>query len=398
MSLDDFSKNYLRMALAIDQHFPGFVDAYYGPEEIKAEVEAQGQQAPQALLDELAELATAVPTDDPHRQTYLEAHLRAMDCVLQMVNGETFDYLDEVNRIYDIAPQKIDEETFLAAHKELDTLLPGSGNINERIAERRKRYELETAQILPLLELARNETQKRTAVYLEQQDLPSLPSGEDVELKLASDQPWGAYNWYLGNGRSLIEFNTDLPTSVLSLLDTFAHEGYPGHHTEAALKEMTLYQQKGYGEQSAMLLHSPAAVISEGIATTALEIIFPDDTHYGWIVDVLLPEAKIHVGETAVDLKRIANATKQLYYASGNAAILYHTGQLNREQTIDYLQTYTLAPRDRAEKSFQFITAPLSRNYIFTYTIGYDLIAASQEREDLFGRLLIEQMLPSQFG
>jgi hypothetical protein len=203
----------------------------------------------------------------------------------------------------------------------------------------------------------------------------------------------------LGNGRSLIEFNTDIPVSALGLLGTFAHEGYPGHHTEALLKERLLYHEKGYAEQAVALLNSPAAVISEAIATTASEIIFPNGSEYEWTVDVILPAAGIDTGETAVQMRRIAQAANTLRYITGNAAIQYHTGQLTKEQTIDYIKTYALAPPERAEKSFSFLSHPLYGSYLFTYTEGYDLITQATNNGDklpLFRRLLTEQILPSQ--
>ncbi|MEJ2750143.1 MAG: hypothetical protein P8183_19890, partial [Anaerolineae bacterium] len=303
------------------------------------------------------------------------------------------DYLDEVGRLYDISPQKVDEAAFITAHNELDTLLPGSGSIAERIRARRKLYELDKKQILPLLELARAAARQRTAAMFD------LTGDNGFEVKLAENQPWGAYNWYLGHGRSLIEFNTDVPVSALGLISTFAHEGYPGHHTEAMLKERLLYRKKGYAEQAAALLNSPDAVISEAIAMTAVEIIFPNGSHHDWTVETILPAAGIDTGETAVQLRRIAQAANILRYVSGNAAIQYHTGQLTKEQTIDYIQTYALSTPERAQKSFDFLSHPLYGSYLFTYTEGYDLIVQAANGDDklpLFRRLLTEQILPSQ--
>jgi hypothetical protein len=85
----------------------------------------------------------------------------------------------------------------------------------------------------------------------------------------------------------------------------------------------------------------------------------------------------------------------------GNAAILYHTGQLNREQIVDYYQTYALVNRARAEKSFDFISDPLFRAYTFTYTMGYDLIAEAAnggDKKPIFLRLLTDGVLPSEIG
>ena len=94
------------------------------------------------------------------------------------------------------------------------------------------------------------------------------------ELQLVADQPWNAYNWYLGGYKSLIEFNTDLPSRVVNVIDVMAHEGYPGHHTEHSLKELYLFRNKGYIEHSILLVRAPESVISEGIANAGEEIIF----------------------------------------------------------------------------------------------------------------------------
>ncbi len=393
MTLDAFSRDYLRLTLEIDKRIDGYVDAYYGPDELKAEVQAAPKREPAALLADVADLQARIPTADPSRHAYLTATLRALDCSVRMLNGEEFDYLDEVNRLFDISPAPMDESRFWAAHNELDTLLPGSGSIAERLNARRNRYAVANEQVVSLLELARDEARRRT------KKLFDLPEDEEVAVQLTSDQPWAAYNWYLGNGRSLIEFNTGTPISALGLLSAFAHEGYPGHHTEAILKEQILYQQKGYGEQAAMLLQCPGGVIAEGIAVTAVEITFPNGSQYEWTQEVLLPAAGIQTGETAEQMRRLAKAANVLRYVSGNAAILYHTGQQNREQILEYYQTYALSTPQRAAQSFSFISHPLYRAYVFTYTQGYDLVqqaAKPNNKTKLFKRLLTEQILPSQ--
>ncbi len=393
MKLDDFGRAYLRLTLEIEKHIDGYIDAYLGPPGLKEQVKDSEKKPAAALLDDLAQLQTTLPTEDPARHAYLVAQLRAIETTLDMLNGQTYDYLDEVCRIYDIQPKLTDEATFTTAHNELDALLPGSGSLAERLEADRKRFEIATERALPLLEMTLEEARGRTRHFVE------LVEHEAIELRLASDQPWGAYNWYLGNGRSLVEFNTDLPTSALGLLNTMAHEGYPGHHTEAQLKEKRLLKDKGYAEFASFLLHSPAAVIAEGIATTALEIIFPGDTAYEYIARMVLPAAGIH-DVAAAELSRKSAAGKALGRVSNNAAILYHTGQLNEAQTIDYIRTYALAGEKRARQSFRFMTNPLFRSYGFTYTQGYQLIeeASQGDKTPLFKRLLVEPMLPSQLA
>ncbi|MEZ4646242.1 MAG: hypothetical protein R3E31_26555 [Chloroflexota bacterium] len=395
MKLDTFGRSYLTLTLEIEKHIEGYIDAYTGPDDLKAAVAATPKREPAALLDDLAWLQAHIPGDDAARAAYLTAVLRALECTLHLLRGDEVPYLDEVQRIFDISPTLVDESQFTAAHHELDTLLPGAGSIAERLEVRRQRYLLPPEKVLPLLELAREEARRRTLALFD------LPNDNGVEITLTNGQPWSAYNWFKGNGRSHIEFNTDIPISALSLIGTFAHEGYPGHHSEHLLKEQKFVHELGYGEMAAALLHSPAAVIAEGIATTAAEIIFPEGSHHQWTLAVLLPAAGIVTEETAVHMQRLAQASEQLRYVGGNAAILYHTGQLNREQAIDYLVTYALSSPERAAKSFSFFTHPLFRSYIFTYTQGYDLIAQAAAAADgdkwpVFRRMLTEQIRPLQ--
>lgn len=390
--LDDFSRDYLRLVLEINKHIDGYVDAYYGPPELRTKVEEDEKRHPMDLLERHVRLRDLMPLGDPQR-AYLPGYLRAIETTLRSLNGEPIHYLDEVNRLYDIQPQRVDESAFTDAHAELDTLLPGSGAIADRLEAWRKTYEVPLDRLLDVLEITRAEVRRRTA------GLVQLVDGESIEFRLTHDQPWSAYNWYRGNARSLIEFNTDIPVLALELANLFAHEGYPGHHTEHQLKEQRLYYERGYGETAAALLHSPSAVIAEGIATTAVEIIFPHGSHHDWTVEVLLPAAGLPPAD-AEALRRIAQARDVLRWVSPNVAILFHTGEINDAQAIEYYQAYGLVTEKRARQSFNFITNPLFRAYIFTYTEGYVLIeqAAAQhggDKQPVFNRLLVEAVLPS---
>jgi hypothetical protein len=393
--LDSFGRDYLRLVLEINKHIDGYIDAYYGPEEIKVEVEADPEKPPSALLANLHALQTQIPSGDPARQDFLSATFRSIATTLRMLDGETVEYLDEVELLYDIKPSLVDETEFEVAHRALDLLLPGSTgqNLGSRLASWRKQFEISADALLPLLDIVRLETRRRTRTMFD------LPEDESVELRLTRNQPWGAYNWYLGNYRSLIEFNTDMPIQIQGLLGTFTHEAYPGHHTEHLLKEKVLFRERLYAERSAVLLQSPAAVISEGIATMAQEVIFPDDTAYDWIAEHLLPAAGLDMDESLIrQIREVNEVHKPLRHVTGNAAILFHTGQLSEEQTIDYIRTYGIVTPKRAEKSFSFLSHPLFRSYIFTYTAGYDLITGTPEPVMTFRRLLTGQVLPSQFA
>jgi len=392
---DLFGPAFLRLTLEIEKHIPGYVDAYVGPADLKAQVESTPPKEPAELFADWTSLQEHLPTDNAARATYAAGIMTAVGGTLRILNGETLPYLEEVALLYDIHPRPVDEDQFTAAQQELDTLLPGRGTLAERNQARRQRLETPKEKLFPLMEMALAETRRRTATMVD------LVPGESVELRLTSDQPWTAYNWYQGNAHSLVEFNTDIPIPIISILGTMAHEAYPGHHTEAMLKEQRLIKQSSYLEFCSALLHSPSAVIAEGIATTALEIIFPDDSAYDWIAVEMLAEAGMTEMEDAQTMRRIAKVQRKLRYVTGNAAIYYHTGRFNRDQVLDYMITYGLSSPERAEKGFSFISNPLFRAYIFTYTTGYDLItraAGNDSKQNLFLNLLTKPLLPSQLA
>ena len=72
-----------------------------------------------------------------------------------------------------------------------------------------------------------------------------LPEGERSTLEPVSDEPWWAFNYYLGDLHSRVVLNTDVPTTGLDLIHLVTHEVYPGHHTEHALKEQHLVGGRG---------------------------------------------------------------------------------------------------------------------------------------------------------
>jgi hypothetical protein len=389
---DPFHDAYLRLTLEIDKLVEGYVDAYIGPPELKAEVADQPPKSADALLDDLARVREMAPSGDPERAAYLGAIFRGMDCLLRMQRGEEFDYPDEVARLFDIRTEWTDESVFQQIHRALDAVLPPGGGLAERLRAFRETYEVtDGGRVLELLELAREVTRRRT------REIIDLVEGEEIEIALTQGQPWSAYNWYLGNARSLIEVNTDIPVSVLDMVNTIAHEAYPGHHTEAQLKERHLYHERGYPEAASALLLSPAAVIAEGIAETAQEIILPEREAVDWTVDVLLPVGGLPPAVPA-DLYVVDQARQLSRRVRCNTALLYHGGQIDEEGAVDYYRTYALATEKRARQAVSMIAHPLYRAYVFTYAAGYDLIAgaAGEGRKlPVFKRLLLNEVLPS---
>ena len=392
--MDPWGEAYLRLAFRLEKHVPGYIDAYFGPAEIREAVQQEAARPPAVLVQEVADLRA-----DLSRQGYeggrvacLEKLLLALETMARKAAGETFGYREEVQRCFDISPEWVDEGTFQAAHAELEEVLPGGGTLRERMKAYRDRWIVAEDRVLPLVQTVLAEVQRRT------RELLALPEGEGVEVTLVRDQPWGAYNWYLGSYRSRIELNTDLPTRALHLLELFAHEAYPGHHTESSVKEHLFYREKGYAEACIFPLNTPASVMAEGIGNAGVRVIFGDAERIEWKNQVLYPQAGLEP-QSVEQAVRMERASEKLRFVGANAALALHEKGWPAERVVEYREHYALDTHEEAEHSLQFLRSPLFRAYIFCYSAGEVLIEAAMERvEDgraLFRRLLREAWTPS---
>ena len=225
-----------------------------------------------------------------------------------------------------------------------------------------------------------------------------LPEDESVEIRFVADKPWGAYNWYLGNGRSLVEINSDSPFQANGIVGLMAHEAYPGHHTEHAIKELGMYKGLGWPEASVLLINAPECVVSEGIATTADEVTFAEGEVERWQRSELYPRAGVHDDLSSDEVDQLSKAQRALYGVQDNAALMLHVDGRPVEEVIAYLLRYSGRTRQEAERSIRFLTEPLSRSYTFTYSAGHALLETifrNHDRVDVFRRLLSEPLTPA---
>lgn len=384
-ALDTVARSYLVAGLAVGEIVDGFVDSFHGPETLR---ETARSTRPEAALQEL--LASIETLDPSPRRTWFEAQYRALQATLDIAGGRLTNYREQVRSCFDIEAEWQPDDRFVAAHETLESLLPGEGTIGERQVAWRQQFELETDRILsvagPILDDLRDRTRQ----------IVSLPDGESFDLVLVQNQPWSGYNWYLGDSRSRIEINTDLPVRLNALPDLLAHEGYPGHHTEHSVREVLQYRERGEGEFAIALLTTPQAVISEGIATNALEAVVPEDELPGWLRDTVYSPAGMDV-DIERDLE-IARASRVLSGAMGNAALLVHDRGESVDTAVEYLVRYGLRSEKEARQSMEFVMHPLFRTYVYTYSVGYELVhnalQSQPDRKAAFRDLLTRHWTP----
>lgn len=390
----DWGERFVRLTLAMDEHIPGYVDAYFGPEEWKTKAKQAGKLSLTELTDQVDQLATEISQTDnlsPQREDFLARHVIAMQMSLRLLCGEKVSLADEVEAIYDVRPTWKDESNFEEAHKLLDEVLPSGGSLKERTLEWERSIEISVERVKELLPLI----VKRLRTITNQKF--NLPDGDSFTIEFVSNQPWSAYNWYLGYFRSRIDINTDLPLRIDFLPALMAHEGYPGHHTDLTIKERLLVQSLKYYEFTVNLVNAPSALMAEGIATTALKTVMSDDELEEWFREELLPAS----GLSHIDPKRIlaiSKAGRKLNGIAGNAAFMLHDQNKSEAEISQYLQRYALSSEKEARQTINFISNPLYRSYIFTYHVGHDLfeeLFQHGDRDLYFRRMIEEPVTPS---
>jgi len=381
-------ERYVRLCLQVGEHLEDFVDAYIGPEDLRAEALSDGPAQPQGLRDEalalLQELPEAGLEDDRHR--WFTGQLRGIECVTARLSGENISWSDEVECCFGVRPIHVDEDVFRASHERLDDALPGSGDLNARYNG------WLDASVVPREMLPRAIAVLSAELRRRAGEIVPLSPGESVDYETIEDEPWQAFNLYRGELNSLVQVNVDLPFSIVDLLDLVAHEAYPGHHTERSCKEKSLYRDSERLEMCVMIVGGPEAVIAEGIATNALEMAVGDEG-FAPLLE-LTRELGFEVDAQVAEVVHLEGW--RLFAASTNAARMLHEEGMDPKEAEDYLQQWALHTPERATKAVSFLMDPGSRAYVTAYTDGYRLCNGFIRRDpDGLKRLLTEQVTVS---
>jgi hypothetical protein len=372
------AESYLRLGLRLGRHTDGLVDSYYGPAELKAQVDAEELTPPAQLVEDAAALRDSL--DDG----YLRDLVHGCWTYSRVLAGEELSYSDEVEGSYGVRPQRTPEAVFEHVHAELDNLLPGAGSLAERRRAWRDRHLCPGGKVIAVLEELLPLLRARTLAVVD------LPDGERPALEPVSNEPWWAFNYYLGNLTSRVVLNTDVPTTGLDLIHLAAHEVYPGHHTESAVKEQLLAREQGRLEETIALVPTPQAVLSEGIAEVGADVVLDDASR---------EEAYAILGRHGVELAdpelgvRIWHAIDGLRTVILNAALMIFEDGMSHDDARAYVEHWTLNTPEQAAQSVRFVTDPTWRAYTITYSAGRDLCGAYVGDDPArLRRLLTEQV------
>jgi hypothetical protein len=403
---DPVARDYLLLALRLDQRLPGSVDGYFGPADLKARVDMEQLRPPARLADDAASLRARLDAEvgEPDRRRWLDLQLIALEALARAEAesraGTPVPYLEHVTSCFAFRPVRRPEARFAAAAAELERHLPGSGPLDDRLAAEDAPWTIAPDRVPPVVDALVGRYRERAAALF------GLPAGEDLRVSLVRDQPWSGYNWYDGGYRSRVDLNLDLPIRLPTLVGTVAHETYPGHHLEHALKEQELVERRGRLEASVLLINTPECLISEGLANLGRDIVVPPEDRADLLVELALPAGLALAGDparmrdAADRAVRIAGPRAILDEARVNAALMLHADGRPREEVLTYLIDVGRYSPDTAAKRLEFIEHPLWRTYVFVYPEGEALLrrwldaVPEKDQAARFGRLLREPLTP----
>jgi ElaB/YqjD/DUF883 family membrane-anchored ribosome-binding protein len=381
LKMNSIAEGYVKLVLEVGKYDANYVDAYYGPKEwkpkegnlqIDSTTNAKLISNADSLLNELELLSEYKATElETLRYRYLYKQLFAVKTKLIILSGSVLPFDLESRALYDVSPPDVNEEDLQKIIDELDKILPGKGDVAERITNFKKQFEVPKDKIAAVFDAAIKECRSRTSKYI------NLPAGEKFKTEYVVEKPWGAYNWYKGNLFSVIQIATDFPVYINSAVGLAAHEGYPGHHVYNILLEQNLVKDKGWIEYTVYPLYSPQSLIAEGTAVIGEELLFPGDERMKFEKEMLFPLAKLDTKNAELYYK-VNSLQEKLSGAGVFAARNYLNGDWTDEETVAWLQKFQLRTKERAEKYLSFIET--YRIYVVTYNMGEVIIRDYIER------------------
>ncbi|HKU62709.1 MAG TPA: hypothetical protein VJQ44_15925 [Gemmatimonadales bacterium] len=399
--LDPIARRYVVLALALGHHDPAYVDAYYGPDSLKAAAGAESlsvaqvRSAAESLITILGDSVPAYADSLVRlRHAYLRVQLGAMATRARMLAGERLSFDQEARALYDADPPHDPPAHFDSLLARLDSLLPGPGPLAARYQRFRDKVSIPSPLVDTVFKTAIAACRARTMAHL------TLPPGERFDLEYVKGTSWNAYNWYKGGYHSLIQVNLDFPIAIDRAIDLACHEGYPGHHVYNALLEQELARKRGWVEITVYPLYTPQSLIAEGSANYGIDMAFPAEQRTAFERDSLFPLAKLDP-KLAEQNAAIRTVVERLNYARNEVARSYLDGQVDSAGAAREMSRYWLSTPAASAKTVRFINE--NRSYVINYNLGRDLVAdwvartggpSEEGRWRVFGALLSSPMLP----
>src|SRR5215831_4803056 len=175
-AMNSIAERYVYLVLALGQHDPDYVDAFYGPADWKAQAEEQ-KKSLDAIGAEAAKLSltlaeTPIPPRTPDsdlrqlRREYLHKQLAALAARVRMLKGQKLKFDDESRALYDAVAPTYPDSHFDQILSQLESKIPGDGPLWERYENWRKPFVIPKEKLDAVFQAAIKECRARTLAHV----------------------------------------------------------------------------------------------------------------------------------------------------------------------------------------------------------------------------------------
>jgi hypothetical protein len=354
------AREYVALALRLARLVPALVDAAPADPALCRAVAAEPLPRAADLVRQAGRLVEALPDAGlpSHQELFLVGQLRAVEWRARRLAGQAVPFHREVRECLGVVAERGEPDAYRAAHRILESVLPGTGPLTGRMAAHRRADAVPRDRLGSAIRALSAALRTRVAPRF------ALPEDESVEHVVVDDAPWSALHTYRGGHRSVVRFSATA-TSACRLPRLVAHETYPGHHTECVRAA-----RSGRAELLVAVMGTPQTVLSEGLAEGALDA----GVGQGWGVwAAVLAQAGLHVD--AAGAERLDAARTALRRVRLDAALLLHAGpRRDVEGAEAHLRRWLLLDAGRARRVVDALARPMWRTQVVASVEGADLV------------------------
>lgn len=394
--LNESAKELVTITLKLGELDPDLVDSYIGLQKLDSNEEIRLELIEKDLKNLFHDISKTKPDNDISllRKNYQLAILNSLKYRIKFLKGDEVDFLKECEKIYQYKPSLRPISYYDSLLVELDSLIPGEGNLTDRYSKYRNKFIVKNDHLDGSYRKALDYAALKTKEYIE------MPIEEGVTIEYMEGAPWSAYNWYKGNYNSLIQVNKSVDIHFEKILDLAAHESYPGHHVYYTKREKNFYKDSGFVEFSIYPLYSPVSFLAEGTAEYGIDLVFPENEKIDYIYNNLVNDEEV----SKDDLKKyisILDIFEKLDEVIINISQKYLDGEIRIEEAVRMLRKYGLESEISAIRRMNFVRR--YRSYIINYTLGKRFVknyiekhADSEESKwDIYKDLIEKPYLPN---
>lgn len=232
------------------------------------------------LLNEI--MFASIEDISERRKTYFKVHISALLCQIDIITDKNNkNYIDTVNSLFDISIKKPVIQDIEKLYSELVELLIQNGYKFPKDCIIEKWNELNLISGVHAIKEINIISKELKELTINRVIKPILKNSannliEQINIDyntIKTDKGWSAYNFYEKNYHGNVSLNYNKCFNKMTLKSLVAHESYPGHHTEFAIREYR-YNHMNYAEETAIaILNTPSCIVSEGIAENGLMIL-----------------------------------------------------------------------------------------------------------------------------